>query len=190
MTRIAIDIDSTLHHYWDQLNGVAQRRFGTSLAYEEQVTWGITKLRPSQLAACVAETHQEVLVLAAEPYPDAVDTVSRWHAAGHFIHITSHRNPEAHDVTVRWLEQIGLAYDELHCSFDKITRCVELEMDVLIDDSPVNLTRAQDAGLIAATILHPWNAELVETDDVIAGRTWAELAEKLEPVLASAHQRA
>ena len=27
--RIAVDIDSTLHHYWDQLSAVAKRRYGT-----------------------------------------------------------------------------------------------------------------------------------------------------------------
>ena len=41
--------------------------------------------------------------------------------------------------------QIGLRYDELHCSYDKVTRCGELGIDVLIDDSPVNLARALEA---------------------------------------------
>ena len=79
---IAIDIDSTLHHYWDQLSDAAQRRFGIALPYEEQVTWGITLLRPEQVRACVAETHTEARVLAAEPYPGAVEAVRAWHAAG------------------------------------------------------------------------------------------------------------
>ena len=52
-----------------------------------------------------------------------------------------------------------MPYDDLHCSFDKVTRCVELEIDVLIDDSPVNLARAREEGIVAATIIHPWNAE-------------------------------
>ena len=34
--RIAIDIDSTLHHYWDLLSAAARRRFGVDLPYEEQ----------------------------------------------------------------------------------------------------------------------------------------------------------
>jgi uncharacterized protein len=46
--RIAIDIDSTLHHYWDQLAAAARRRFGVDLPYDQQVTWGITLLRPEQ----------------------------------------------------------------------------------------------------------------------------------------------
>jgi FMN phosphatase YigB (HAD superfamily) len=182
--KIAIDIDSTLHHYWDQLSDAARRRFGITLPYEDQLTWGITLLRPEQVHACVQETHSEARVLAAEPYPGAVEAVRAWHEAGHFIHITSHRAVASHDVTERWLRRIGLPFDELYCSYDKITRCREIGIDVLIDDSPVNLEGALDAGIVPATLLHPWNRELCETEDVIYGADWDELARNLAPVLA------
>ena len=181
--RIAIDIDSTLHHYWDQLAIVAKRRFGVDLPYDEQHTWTIARLRPEQLRACVAETHREVNVLKAEPYPGAVEVIKAWHDAGHFIHITSHRSTDAHDATVRWLEQIGLAHDELYCSWDKVTRCQEIEIDVLIDDSPVNLMRAGEVGITPATILHPWNRELCEEEDIVCAPDWPTLAQRLEPLL-------
>jgi beta-phosphoglucomutase-like phosphatase (HAD superfamily) len=181
---IAIDIDSTLHHYWDQLSDAAQRRFGIALPYEEQVTWGITLLRPEQVRACVRETHSEQRVLAAQPYPGAVEAVRAWHEDGHFIHITSHRAAECHEVTERWLRRIRLPFDELYCSYDKISRCRDIGIDVLIDDSPVNLEAALDAEMTAATIIHPWNRELCETEDVIYGSDWPELARNLAPVLA------
>ena len=181
--RIAVDIDSTLHHYWDQLSAAAKRRFGVDLPYDAQLTWTITRLRPEQVHVCIAETHREPSVLAAEPYPGAVETIRAWHRAGHFIHITSHRTTEAQDATTRWLERIGLPYDELYCSFDKVARCREIAIDVLIDDSPVNLTGALEAGITAATLLHPWNRELCETEDVICGEDWPELARNLAPVL-------
>jgi uncharacterized HAD superfamily protein len=184
--RIAVDIDSTLHHYWDQLAAIAKRRFGVDLAYEEQLSWGITLLRPEQLHACVAETHRASHVLAAEPYPGAVETIRGWHDAGHFIHVTSHRTEEAHEVTVRWLDRIGLSYDELYCSTDKVARCRELAIDVLIDDSPLNLMNAAEAGITPATILHPWNRELCEDEDIVCASDWPGLARRLEPLLSEA----
>ncbi|HEV3227916.1 MAG TPA: hypothetical protein VGY97_00470 [Solirubrobacteraceae bacterium] len=184
--RIAIDIDSTLHQYWDLLSGVAQRRFGVPLPYEEQLTWGVTRLRPEQLALCVAETHTEALIMASRPYPGAVAVITRWHAAGHFIHITSHRTPSAHSATTRWLEGIGLPYHELYCSMDKVSRCQEIGIDLLIDDSPVNLAGALEIGIAGATILHPWNRELCDEEDIIAARDWPELERKLDALLAPA----
>jgi uncharacterized protein len=184
--RIALDIDSTLHHYWDVLDAVARRRFGVALPYREQATWEIPLLRPEQLRAAVEETHREEHVLAAVPYPGAVETVRAWHAAGHFIHVTSHRSAAAHDVTARWLDRIALPYDDLHCSGDKIARARELGIDVLIDDSPVNLLRAIEAGMTAATLLHPWNEDLCEEEDVLCAPDWPGLRARLEPILGSA----
>ena len=111
--RIAIDIDSTLHHYWDRLSDAARRRFGIDLPYEEQLDWGITRLRPDQLRLCVEETHCAEAILAGRPYPDAVETVTRWCREGHYIHITSHRDPQAHAATATWLARIGVPYDDL-----------------------------------------------------------------------------
>ena len=182
-SRIAIDIDSTLHHYWDQLADVVRRRHGVELPYEEQTTWDIGAVPEELIRKAVLETHSEAMVLAAVPYPDAVETVRAWHEAGHFIHITSHRAPEAHDATARWLQQVGLPYDDLHCSYDKVTRCVELGIDVLVDDSPVNLVRARERGITGATIRHPWNAELCEQEGFVCAEDWPALARALEPRL-------
>jgi uncharacterized protein len=181
--RIAIDIDSTLHEYWDQFRAAARRRFGVDLPYEHQLTWGVTQLRPEQTRALVEETHRAQNVLAAEPYPGAVEAVRSWHQQGHYIHITSHRAEACHGATAQWLDRIGLPYDDLYCSYDKVTRCVELEIDLLIDDSPVNLERALERGIAGATILHPWNRELCEVEDVISARDWPELAARLAPLL-------
>ena len=179
--RIAIDIDSTLHHYWDVLSDSARRRFGIELPYEEQFTWGITRLKPEQLEVCITETHCEATILASKPYPGAVETINRWHTAGHFIHITSHRATTAHEVTQRWLDAIGLHYDELYCSFDKVGRCAEIGIDLLIDDSPMNLAKAIERGISAATITHPWNEDVcAEEEAIVSAVDWPALADALE----------
>lgn len=184
MTKIALDVDSTLHHYWPLLERIALERFGVALPYEEQRGWGITALGRDQLVACVRESHSDENVLAAEPYPGAVETVRGWHEQGHWIHVTSHRVSRARAATERWLERIGLPFDDLHCSFDKVSRCIELGIDVLVDDSPANIGRARRAGMVAATIVHPWNVELVGRDGVIGAADWHELRANLAPILA------
>ena len=185
MARIALDIDSTLHHYWDLLDSIARERFGVELPYDEQREWGITRLERSELVAAIEETHTDENIVNAEPYPGAVEVVSRWHDDGHWIHVTSHRAVATRAATERWLARIGMPYDDLHCSYDKVSRCVELGIDVLIDDSPVNLAAATRAGIVAATIVHPWNERLVEQGAAVGARDWPELAERLAPLLAT-----
>jgi len=182
--RLAIDIDSTLHHYWDLLAAAARRRFGVALPYDCQSTWRIARLRDEQVRVCVEETHTDEVILAGVPYPGAVETVNRWHDEGHFIHITSHRATTAHDATARWLDRIGLHHDELYCSYDKLARCRELEIDVLIDDSPANILGALEQGILPATIAHPWNRDVCEAEQVLCAEDWPGLAALLDPVLA------
>jgi uncharacterized protein len=189
VARIALDIDSTLHHYWDLLQSVARERYGVDLPYEEQRDWGITALERDALVHCVEETHSDQNVESAEPYPGAVEAVRSWHEEGHWIHVTSHRRDSAAPATARWLERIGMPYDDLHCSFDKISRCVELDIDLLVDDSPVNLQNALDRGIRAATLVHPWNEDVCETEDVVSATSWAELAGRLEPILSADRSR-
>ncbi|HEX7299793.1 MAG TPA: hypothetical protein VF257_12375 [Solirubrobacteraceae bacterium] len=178
--RIAIDIDSTLHHYWDELADAVKRRFGVELRYDEQRTWVIGHLREEQLRAVVADTHSNAAIARARPYPHAVKVINGWHADGHFIHITSHRAQGARAATERWLDTIGLHYDELYCSYDKIGRCQEIGIDLLIDDSPTNITRAVDAGIVAATLVHPWNRDVCEEEDVVFADDWRGLAAALQ----------
>lgn len=159
------------------------RRFGIELPYDEQFTWGITRLRPDQLELCIKESHSDERIMAGCPYPGAVETVRSWSEGGHFIHITSHRDVACQQVTARWLCNVGLPYDDLYCSFDKVTRCVELGIDLLIDDSPANITAAIDRNIATATIVHPWNRDVCEVEDVVAARDWHELARLLAPQL-------
>ncbi|MDX6696793.1 MAG: uncharacterized protein QOE65_190 [Solirubrobacteraceae bacterium] len=181
--RIAIDIDSTLHHYWGQLEDVARRLFGVELPYAEQHTWGIDRLTPEQLAACIAETHAPELVGAAEPYPGAVEVVRGWRGRGHTIHVASHRAPNAHDHTAEWLEAIGLPFDELRCDYGKVDWAAGAGIGLLIDDSPVNLLAARAAGLEAATLRHPWNSELCAREGIACAADWPALGDALASLL-------
>jgi hypothetical protein len=182
MARIAIDIDSTLHHYWPLLERVARERFGVELPYESQRGWGIEALETHEVVACVEETHSDENILGAEPYPGAVEAVEAWHRDGHFIQVTSHRRERTRAATAAWLERIGLPHHDLHLSFDKVSRCVEMDIDVLVDDSPANITRAREHGIVPATLAHPWTEHLA-AEGVIVAEDWPELQRRLEPVL-------
>ena len=181
--RIAIDIDSTLHHHWDALSAAARRRFGIELPYGEQLTYGSTRLRQCQLDVCVAETQRDDAILAAQPYPGAAEAVRAWHEAGHFVLIASHRPGGCTVSTQAWLERIGVPHDELHCSEDKLGRCRELGIELVIDDEPATLQGAVDLGLTAATIRHPWNEEVVAEEDILAADDWPTLVSRLHAAL-------
>jgi uncharacterized protein len=182
--RIAIDIDSTLHHHWPLLAAAAKRRFGVELPYEQQFVWADIRLGEEQLRVCIEDTHSDEAIAGARPYPRAVDTINGWYDSGHRILVASHRAERSLTATRRWLDDIGLRHHDLYCGDDKVARCREIGVDLLIDDSPHNLRRAVDAGMLAATLRHPWNEDVCDEPDVMCAADWRELARILEPVLA------
>jgi uncharacterized protein len=181
--RIAVDIDSTLHHHWEVLSEVSVRRFGVELPYEEQLTWGLTRLRPDQFALCVQESHSDERILAGVPYQGAAEALRGWHEGGHGVHVICRREAGRHAATAAWLQGIGLPFDGLHCTSEKVELCLELGIGLLIDDSPMHIRGAVEHGILAATILHPWNQEVCEEEDVVCAGDWPQLAMLLEPVL-------
>src|SRR3954468_13023322 len=74
--RIAIDIDSTLHHHWPLVAAAAKRRFGVELPYEQQFPWARHRLSEEQLRACIDDTHSDEAIAGARPYAHAVESVN------------------------------------------------------------------------------------------------------------------
>ena len=185
---IAVDIDSTLHHYWDLVAASAKRRFGVDLPYEDQRTWNVGG--PARGAD--ARRRRRHARRAGDPRREPVPRRGRDRQRLGATRATSSTSPAtargaAHAATARWLAGIGLRYDELYCSYDKITRAVEIGIGVLVDDSPVNLLRALEHGIRPATIAHPWNRDALRGgEDVVCARDWPALGVALEPVLSGA----
>jgi FMN phosphatase YigB (HAD superfamily) len=181
--RIAVDIDSTLHHHWPLVAEAARRRFGVELPYEQQFPWAARPLDDSRLRMCIEDTHSDEAIAGARPYPHAVETVNAWFGAGHRIHVVSHRAQRSVTATRRWLHDIGLRHHELYCGDDKIAHCRAIGVGLLIDDSPDNLLGARDAGMLAATLRHPWNQEVCDAGEIICAADWLDLARALGPLL-------
>ena len=166
---------------------IAKRRFGVDLPYEEQLTWGITQLRPEQLPRLRRRDPPEQHVLAAEPYPGAVETI-RALARGRALH-PHHLAPRA---TTRTTPTAALArrasacpYDELYCSFDKVARCVRAR-----DRRPDRRLAGEPAARPRKRVSRPprsctrGTASCARTRTSSARRTGRRWRSGLEPVLA------
>ncbi|MGA2164023.1 MAG: hypothetical protein ABSH36_06090, partial [Solirubrobacteraceae bacterium] len=113
----------------------------------------------------------------------AVATVRGWHADGHFVQLLSYPATCCRRSTAAWLEAIGLPFDDLQCPTGRVEMCVREGIELLIDDSPLSIGGALEHGIVAATLVHPWNEEVCEEEDVICARDWRELARLLAPVV-------
>ncbi len=52
-------------------------------------------------------------MITCKPYPGVVDTINRWHEAGHQICFFTSRTEDLRDITVEWLEKHGFKYHSI-----------------------------------------------------------------------------
>jgi hypothetical protein len=52
-------------------------------------------------------------MVTCEPFPDALQTMSKWHEEGHVLTFFTSRTEEHREVTEQWLEKHGIRYHGL-----------------------------------------------------------------------------
>ena len=81
------------------------------------------------------------------------------HRKGYEVMVASHRSSSLTPALARWLERFGMTpFAGVYCGYAK---SFLFGSDVLvIDDSPVNIKNALEAGSLVLTIAYPYNAHV------------------------------
>lgn len=192
---ILVDIDSTLYDSDPLFIKYLEQRHGIVLPHIERWDFWRDHISAEAFTALIKESyHSKEEILAAIPYPGAVEAITSWHRAGARIHVVSDRNPRRTGAHTRsWLAAIGLPYTELvmRSPIDKVAYAHAKGIGLVIDDKPDTLRQAVDSGLAAATILHIYNNEvLAERPEIISAPDWATLQHKVDRRLRVGRMRA
>jgi FMN phosphatase YigB (HAD superfamily) len=105
------------------------------------------------------------------PYFGAVVNLGRLRELGHTVHIITDRGRFGHEAigrTAEWLHEHGIPFDSLSFSKDKTL----LDIDLMVEDAPMNLEALSKAGIQTVRYRQPWNVG-VDADWFIGG--WYEL---------------
>jgi hypothetical protein len=178
---VAWDVDSTL---WDFLAGfysTAQFRHAEHFPHPQPVEdlWDHVAARIGEAGAqaLLPEVYSAAVMGRHGALPGAVEATLAARVAGARVVIMTARPPEAADETALFLDQAGVAWDELRCGFDcKVTACVAEGFGVIVDDHSGTLEKAAVANLEALTISWPWTAEVcTRYPQIIHAPDWAKL---------------
>jgi len=160
MTKIAIiDIDNTLWDFASILYDRLRYQFKNSVPLpSEWHNWKFWEkfCNADTFYKIVREIHFEQDKFSV--YPDAKEFLLELRQCGFSIVIASHRDPQTHTATVKWLQKHRLSFDKLHLSYDK-TQLFH-NCHVCVDDSPEVLKSAANKGLLATGLEFPWNKRI------------------------------
>jgi hypothetical protein len=186
---LGLDVDSTV---WDLSAWVREAVLditGEPLDLEAVTTW--THVLDAYGESAAVEIYTRALsphrVCEREPYPGATEALRRLQEErGIQIHfITRNWDPEGIESHLEpWLrEHFGPNVDLTVTTGDKLRILRALDAFGMIDDRPETLARVADAGLWAATLLQPWNRDLVAEHPGIHGfASWHEVQDLLPPL--------
>lgn len=177
-----IDIDNTLWQFCDVFFQELRKINKDFPTIENWTHWDIWEgyCSQSEFYGAVNAIHDRQDSDDFQPYPEAKGFLSTLKQNGYHITIASHRSPEFMTQTERWLKKHGLAYDDIHLSFNK-TDLITSKTTVVVDDAPQVLEKAVEHGAVATGLLFPWNKAYSNN----GFRLCSNLTEILEGILAN-----
>jgi FMN phosphatase YigB (HAD superfamily) len=182
-----VDIDSTLYDALPVFCSLMRSRHGIMIEPIDIVVWDFWKEYeiplPEWLALIRDGLHTDASILGVEPYPGVVSALRLWYDRGCELHLVSDRDRDRYAPTAAWLAKHKVPVSHLVCEpgIDKIRYAIEHGIDIIIDDRPLTLIAAREAGMMAATIRHPFNADLLAQDhSIIAADDWYTLRMLIE----------
>lgn len=168
MKKAVIDIDNTLWHFCDVLYERLKKINEAMPPPDYWIEWDFWEnyCSKEEFICAIQDIQLNQDDERHLPYPEAKDFLATLKEHNFHIIIASHRTPESIEQTHRWLVKHGLAFDEVHLSYDK-TVLFDQSCDIVVDDSPHTLEKAAEKGIIATGLLFPWNKLYSENGNIL-----------------------
>jgi phosphoglycolate phosphatase-like HAD superfamily hydrolase len=182
---LGLDVDSTIWNLTAWICEAVRDVTSEELDPESCTTW--THILDAYGEEAAIEIYTRALsperVRERDPYPGSAKVLRDLQEQGIRIHFITHNwDPEAMTPHLEpWLEKhfgpdIGLTVT----TEDKLGILDSLGAFGMVDDRPDTIARVADAGLWAATMIQPWNRELVARRPNIHGfESWHEVPDLL-----------
>jgi phosphoglycolate phosphatase-like HAD superfamily hydrolase len=185
---LGLDVDSTIWNPTPWICEAVRDVTGEELDLESCTTW--THVFDAYGEEAATEIYTRALsperVHERDPYPGSAKVLRDLQERGIRVHFITHNwDPEAMTPHLQpWLKKhfgpnIGLTVT----TEDKLGILDSLGVFGMVDDRPDTIARVAEAGLWAATMIQPWNRELVaERADVYGFESWHEVPDLLPPL--------
>jgi len=152
---IAIDIDDTIAATAGYLMPYVSEYFDVTEEFLAENSISYDNLPPRWQGEFVnfARRYFDALIENTPAKPDAVETIRGIRRWGHRVIIVTARTNELYTDCIKTtkaeLKNLGIEYDRLVCSFDKLAAYLENDVDLVIDDSVKYCTLAEENGMKA-----------------------------------------
>lgn len=175
---IYLDLDDVICDTAVALLGLIDREFGLKIAFDDifsfdlQKSFGLSDDANRHLFKCA---HSRKFILNIGILEGVKQTLDRWRAQGHQIHIVTGRHTSAHQATLSWLENQQLGYDSFSMVDKYGWEATNLDLAVTLEEissrhysfgieDNVAMAEFLSGAMGLSVLLHdrPWNRDLKE----------------------------
>jgi FMN phosphatase YigB (HAD superfamily) len=154
---IGLDLDGTTYDMLSALRDFIAEDEPAAREWPDPTTWNVWESWACSELWWLQVFHEAIdvgdLFTRGDCYPGALEAVDALHAAGHRVHVITHRPETARAQTADWLDKVQLPHASLTFTADKTT----VPVDVMIEDNVDNCLAAVAAGGRAILMDRPWN---------------------------------
>lgn len=100
-----------------------------------------------------------------------------------YIITARHNTPNLAGDTLHWLDSHGFEYTDVFLTDNKTDLCQALEIDVMLEDDPKQISSLVQANFKVVVRNQPWNQHLVFEDRVKRTSHWKEMLEATKEFL-------
>lgn len=157
---IGLDIDGVIGDFHQMLLNLAEKH--VDIPEEEKSKYKLKDMEgvSSEVQDKVFdEAFSERQLVNIPIVSGAVETVNKWHDAGHKIIILTARTEHWKDQTEDWLDKIGIKYDKLIFDDNKGEVAAKEGIDFFLDDKPENVAEMHAHDIDAYLFSQPWNED-------------------------------
>ena len=175
--RIGIDIDGVIANTFPLLVQELNNFFDKDLSYDDIVSYDLAKLynvNQEQLKE-FAQAKRNLLYDGPLPVPYAVDCINNWRDKA-YVALISARFEMAREPTQKWLERYNFYWNELILlgSHDKADTCVQMKLDIFIEDNLNNALQVSSRGIPVILLDAPYNRAPL-SDQVRRVQSWSQI---------------
>lgn len=183
--RIGIDIDGVIANTFPLLVQELNEFFNKNLTYDDIVSYDLAKiynLNKEQITEFI-RAKGKLLQDGPLPVPKAVDCINNWRGKA-YVALISARFEKTRERTQKWLERHGFYWDKLILlgSHDKADTCVQLKLDIFIEDNLNNAIQVSSRGIPVILLDAPYNRAPLP-DQVQRVQSWSQICNIITPGL-------
>lgn len=185
--RLAIDFDGVLFDQVPHIIRGFQELHGVDISPVESWQWNLSE-HPAVRQAGLTEDQiwevfrhlevQEEIHRTRPLDPYALDVLGGWREQGLTVHIVTSRPTRARGSVELFLDHNDVPHHDLHMGIHHKT-----DWDVLVDDLPINVDRAVDAGCRALLFDQPYNRDHPAEDNPLRVQGWSHVEAVIEEVV-------